>query len=373
MRSLLAMVRKEVLHIRRDPVLIIFIFGFPLMIMVLFGYALRLKVEELTIAVSDQDQTYFSAAIKERLQRGDQFRVLEADSEETIREWLKRGEVRLGIVIPKNFTKQLMNNEQSVFPLLVDGTMPTLALTALHGMSVLTDEKAAEELRFEDPDNPAPPMSKPPIRMDQQILFNAELRDSNFFLPGTIGMVVMLVVLVLTVGLVKEKEQQTIEQLLVTPISRFSLIVGKLIPYGLFAFLDFVLVVGFARLIFELPLRGSLLAMALLAVIFIVALLALGALVSTVSQNQQQAQFVMVVIIVLSVLMSGLVFPIEAIPSWLQPIAWCLPMTYFTDAMRGLTLKGTSLREHQFDCVMLLGFAFGLTLLALARFRKQLS
>jgi len=373
MRSLLAMVRKEMLHIRRDAVLIVFVLGFPLMIMVLFGYALRLKVEHMTIAVSDQDHTYFSASIKERLQRGDQFRVLDADSEQTIRDWLKSGTVRLGIVIPKDFTKHLLDNEQSVFPLLVDGTMPTLALTALHGMGVLTDEKASDELRFEDPDHPSPPTRKPPIRLDQTILFNAALRDSDFFLPGTIGTVIMLVVLILSIGLVREKEQQTIEQLLVTPISRFALIVGKLIPYGIFAFVDFIIVVAFARGIFDLPLRVSMPAMAILAGVFIVSLLALGALISTVSQTQQQAHFINTAIIVLSVLMSGLVFPIEAIPRWLQPVAWCLPMTYFTDAMRGLTLKGTTLLDHQGDYLILTGFAIGLTVVALARFRKQLA
>src|SRR6185295_426278 len=140
---------------------------------------------------------------------------------------------------------------------------------ALYGARVLSSEEASDELAVDDPDHPAPPLRKPPIKIEQRILFNPELRDSDFFLPGTIGIVIMIVVLTLSTGLVREKEQATIEQLLVTPISRFALIVGKMIPYGIFAFIDFIIVVAFARWIFDLPIRGSVAGMAILAAIFI--------------------------------------------------------------------------------------------------------
>ena len=189
---------------------------------VLFGYALRLRPDNLTVAVWDRERTFFSVTVKDRLARAGNLRIVDVDSEETIREWLRTGTARLGLVIPAGFSQRLVDGQQTAFQLLVDGSMPTLAQAGLFGASVLTGEDAAEELTFDDPDHPALPTRKPPIKIEEEILYNRELRDSDFFLPGTIGIVIMLVTLTLSAGLVREKEQQTIEQLLATPISRAS-------------------------------------------------------------------------------------------------------------------------------------------------------
>lgn len=374
MKALRAMIRKEFVHISRDPQLMGFVLGLPVILLVLFGYALRLKVDNMAIAVCDQDRTFFSVQVKDRLQRDGQFRLIEADSEATIRSMLQNGQARLGLIIPAGFTGRLANDQQTTFSLFVDGTMPALAQAGLYGARALTNEKALEDLKFDDPDRPSPPVRKPPIKLDEIILFNAQLRDSDFFLPGTIGIVIMVVVLVLSAGLVREKEQGTIEQLLVTPISRSALIAGKMIPYGVIAALDFVVVTLLARLVFQLPLSASaVLPVGALAVLFILSLLALGALISTLSRTQLQANFMAVFVIVPSIVMSGFVFPIEAIPRWLQPVAWSLPMTYFVDAIRGLTLKGNSVAGQSRDFIVLGGFTLGFFGFSLARFRKQLA
>jgi len=372
MKALGAMIRKEFVHISRDPQLIGLVLGLPVLLVVLFGYALRLKVDHMNVAVVDGDKTFFSVTVKDRLQSDGQFNIIEAESEQQIRDWLQTGQVRLGLIIPQGFTEHLGNSQQTDFTLLVDGTMPTLAQAGLYGARVLTSEEVMDELTFQDPDHPSPPLRKPPIRIKQDILFNPDLRDSDFFLPGTIGIVIMIVVLTLSAGFVREKEQATIEQLLVTPITRFSLIAGKMIPYGIIAAVDFVVVTVLARVIFTLPIRGSIFPVIALAVLFVLALLALGALISTISQTQLQANIMAVFVIVPSVLMSGFVFPIEAIPRWLQPVAWSLPMTYFVEAIRGFTLKGTSLVDQFRDFAVLFGFTVVLTGLSLARFRKQL-
>jgi ABC-2 type transport system permease protein len=366
------MVRKEFLHIRRDPQLIGFVLGLPVLLLILFGYALRLKVDNLVVAVWDQDRNFFSDQVKDRLQRKGKLLILEVNSEPEIHRLLQSGGARLGLRIPKGFAERLGNSEQTTFQLFVDGSMPTLAQAGMYGASVLTSDDAAEELLVDDPEHPAPPLRKPPIKIEQHILYNPDLRDSDFFLPGTIGIVIMVVVLVLSAGLVREKEQATIEQLLVTPITRFALITGKMIPYGLIAALDFVVVSILARVVFALPFR-SVVAVAALAALFILALLMLGAFISTISETQLQANFMAVFLIVPSVLMSGFVFPIEAIPGWLQPVAYSLPMTYFVDAIRGLTLKGTTMMEEARNFLALGGFMVGFTILSLARFRKQLA
>lgn len=372
MRAFGAMVRKEFLHIRRDPQLIGFVLGLPVLLLILFGYALRLKVDNLSVAVWDEDKNFFSEQVKDRLVRKSKLLVLDVASEAEIHALLRSGAARLGLRIPKGFAERLGNNQQTTFKLYVDGSMPSLAQAGMYGATVLTDEETAEALILDDPDHPAPPVRKPPIKIEQQILFNPELRDSDFFLPGTIGIVIMVVVLVLSAGLVREKEQATIEQLLVTPITRFALITGKMIPYGLIAAFDFVVVSVLARFIFALPF-GAVVPVAALAMLFILALLMLGAFISTISQTQLQANFMAVFLIVPSVLMSGFVFPIEAIPGWLQPVAYCLPMTYFVDAIRALTLKGTTVMDELQDFLALAGFMVGFTILSLARFRKTLA
>src|SRR5438094_9039836 len=158
------------------------------------------------------------------------------------------------------------------------GTMRTISRTALYGARVLTDEYMAERLTLDDPDRPAPAVRKNPIRLDQTVLFNPHLRDSDFFLPGTMGIVVMLVSLSLATGIVREKEQQTIEQLWATPISRLALVAGKMIPCAAVTALDFVVALALSRWAFALPVRGPLLAVAALAALFMAALPALGAL-----------------------------------------------------------------------------------------------
>ena len=372
MRAFKAMVRKEFLHIRRDPQLIGFVLGLPVLLLILFGYALRLKVDNLTVAVWDDDHNFFSEQVKDRLQRKGKLIVIDVKSDEEVKSYLRSGAARMGLHIPKGFAERLGNNQQTTFRLYVDGSMPTLAQAGMYGASVLTDEGAAEELLVDDPDHPAPPYRKPPIKIEQEILYNPDLRDSDFFLPGTIGIVIMVVVLQLTANLVREREQGTMEQLLVTPITRFSLITGKMIPYGLIGAFDFVVVSVLAKLVFNLHFM-SVLPVAVLAALFILALLMIGAFLSTIAETQVQHGFLIVFVIIPSLLMSGFVFPIEAIPGWLQPVAWSLPMTYFVEAIRGFTLKGTTMLEEWRNFAALAGFMVGFTILSLARFRKQLA
>jgi ABC-2 type transport system permease protein len=373
MRQLWAVVAKEFVHIRRDRFMLVFMVGLPLLLLLLFGYALRLSVENLTAAVLDQDKTFMSLQVRDRLQREGRLIIQEVDSEQAIKDMLKMGTVRLGLVIPRGFSAHLAGQEQTTFQLYVDGTMPTLAQAAIYGVGVLTDEDAAATFVVDTPDHPAKAVRKAPIKIESAILFNPQLRDSDFFLPGTIGIVIMIVTLTLATGLIREKEQQTIEQLMVTPLSKFALIAGKLIPYAIVSTLDLVLVAVLAKVVFGLPVRGSTVAVGALGVLFILALLALGSLIATLARNQLQANFVGVFIIVPSVLLSGFAFPLEAMPDWLRPISWTLPMTYFVEAIRGLTLKGTTVAEQWRDFVALAAFLFGFLGLSVSLFRKQVS
>ena len=341
MQGLRAVIRKEFLHIRRDPRLLGYVLALPVIILLLFGFALRIKVDDLRVAVWDQSRSFFSLNVKDRLRTDAGMQVEEVDSVAAITEDLQSGRAHLGLVIPPDFSQRVFDGKQTTFQLFVDGSMPTIALGALYGSRVLTSPEANKSLVVDDPDSAAPPPRPAPVKLDESILFNPSMRDSDFFLPGTIGIVIMLVSLTLTTtGLVREKEQQTIEQLWATPLGRLALIGGKILPCGIIAAFDAALSLVLSRAVFNLPMQGSLAAVLGLTAAFILALLALGTLISAISETQLQASFINIFIFVVSLCMSGFIFPIEAMPRALQPTAWLLPMTYFVEGMRGLMLKG---------------------------------
>jgi ABC-type multidrug transport system ATPase subunit/ABC-type multidrug transport system permease subunit len=373
LRALVAVVRKEFIHLQREPRLLALLVGTPVVLLVLFGYALRLTVENLTVAVWDQSRSVFSLELKDRLRSEAGFTLIEVGSEAAITGRITSGEAHLGVVIPSDFSRRMMDNLQTRVRVFVDGTMPVLAQAAFCGAGVLTGDDTARALTFEDPDHPAPPVRPRPIALERVILFNPGLRDSDFFLPGTIGIVIMQVSLIIaSVGFVREKEQRTLEQLLVTPISRLALVGGKLVPYLLIAAVDFAMVLTIGHLVFDLPLRGSFGAIVLLAILFIVALLSLGGLISTLSETQPQAIFMSVFVLIPSILLSGFVFPVEAMPHWLQPVSWLFPLTYYLEAVRGLMLKGVGALTLLRDFGALAGFLVVFGTASLLRMRKRL-
>ena len=373
MRELRAVIRKELIHIRRDPRLIGYVVGLPVILLLLFGFALRLTVDELTVAVLDQDQSFFSLQVKDRLRQDPRLTVVEVTSEDDISRMLRHGDAHLGLLIPKGFSVRVSDAEQTVFPLFIDGTMPTIAQAARYGATVLTSEEETAALQLDDPDAPGPPPRKPPIKLEERILFNPHLKDSDFFLPGTMGIVIMLVSLTLSTGLVREKEEQTIEQLWATPLSRFALIGGKIIPYAAITTADFIMVAILGRLIFDLPFRGPVLVVLGLGVGFVLSLLALGSLISAVSERQIQAHFTNVFYFTLCILMTGFVFPIEAMPRWLHPVCWSLPMTFYVEGVRAVMLKGSGAAEVAKDFLALGAFIVGFGVLSVLLLRKQVA
>jgi ABC-2 type transport system permease protein len=372
MQGLRAVVRKEFLHIRRDPRLIGYVLALPVIILFLFGFALRITVDDLRVAVRDESRSFFSLSLKDRLRNEGGMRVVEVDSADAITAMLQDGRAHLGLIIPADFSQRVVDGQQTTFQLLVDGTMPTIALSALYGARVLTSPEATKELILDDPDSAAAPPRPAPVKIEETVLFNPDMRDSDFFLPGTIGIVVMLVSLtVTTTGLVREKEQQTIEQLWATPLTRMALVGGKILPCGIISALDAGLSIVLSRVVFDLPMNGSLAAVICLNGMFILALLALGTLISAISESQLQASFLNIFIFIISLCISGFIFPIEAMPRVLQPTAWALPMTYFLEGMRNLMLKGSGFDGVLRDFVGLAALSIVFGGLSLANMKKQ--
>lgn len=372
-KSFRPVMRKEWIHIKRDPRFLIIIIAAPILLLTLFGYALRLQPRNIVMTVLDEDRSFFSMTVKDKLVDEGSFVLIESDKKEALEDSLMRGEAKASLHIPGDFSAKIADGTPGELTLYVDGTMPSLAIAAQYGATALTSDEFTKRFVLEDPDAPPKTYAARPVKINRKVLFNPDLRDQNFFIPGIIGILIMHITLVLTsVALVREREYRTFEQLIVTPVGRLPLILGKIAPYAIIAFLDFLVITLMGHIIFEVPILGSTLLLVLLAILYIVGFLSLGMLLSTLAQTQAQAIFFGLFIIIPSILLSGFVFPIEAMPRVLQPIPSVIPLTYFLTIARGVMLKGAGMDILFKDFLALLAFSILFIMISAARFKKTM-
>ncbi|MCG6871362.1 MAG: ABC transporter permease [Gammaproteobacteria bacterium] len=373
-RLVLAIMKKEFLQLRRDPRLIAFILFFPVVLVLLFGLALKLEPENVRMAYVDQDPSLFSNLIKTNIWSEGYFTLYEVEDEAAIRRAIRLGEARAGLLIPRGFSAELTENAQPTVRMFVDGTMPSLATAMDNKKHAITDDAVTGDMYFLDPDADNVVIAPEPFHLDVEVLFNPDKKETWFFLPGVVGVLIMQVALILTgTAVVREKENHTLEQLIVSPLSKSGFVAGKTLPYVLIALADFYLVLALSTWLFGLPFPGSAQwPLLVLALLYVGGLIALGLAISTISQTQQQAIFLSIFFLIPSILLSGFIFPVEAMPSYVQPIAWVLPFTYFIEVIRGLLLKGNGIADLYPHYLALLGFAAGFIALSIARFRRYL-
>ncbi|MEW6444340.1 MAG: ABC transporter permease [bacterium] len=372
-RSFVPVMRKEWIHIRRDPRLVVIILAGPVLLLILFGYALRLQPRNIPMAVLDEDRTYLSMILKDRLMDDGYFILHEAGSMAELEDSIREGRAKTGLHIPAEFSAQIFEGRAGDLTLYVDGTMPSIAIAAQLGAATLTSEQASADFVLEDPEAPPVRYRPRPVQLHSRVLFNPELRDQNFFIPGIIGILIMQITLVVTsMGLVREREYRTFEQLIVTPVGRLPLVLGKIAPYAVVSFLDFLVITVAGHWMFDVPVAGSKLLLLLLAVVYIVGFLSLGMFLSTLAQTQTQAIFFGVFVMIPSILLSGFVFPIEAMPKVLQPVPAVIPLTYFLNVARGVMLKGVGLEVLLGDFAALASFSIVFITASALRFRKTI-
>ena len=374
MKLILAMTRKEFLQLRRDPRLIGFILFFPILLMILFGLALKLEPENVRMAYVDNDQSLFSNLIKTNIWSEGYFRLYKVDDAAAIIRDIQLGKARAGLLVSGDFSAHLFDNKQPTVQMYVDGTMPSLATAMDNNKHAITDDAVTSDMYFVDPDAGNVIIARDPFVLDVEVLFNPDKKETWFFLPGVIGVLIMQVSLILTAtAVVREKENNTLELLIASPLSKTAFIAGKILPYAIIAFIDFYLVLVLGSWLFDLPFpaasQGPLF---LLALIYVAGLIALGVAISTISQTQQQAIFLSIFFLIPSILLSGFIFPVEAMPDYIQPVSWLLPFTYFVEVIRGLLLKGNTMPDLAADYLALLCFAMVFTWMSIARFRKYL-
>ncbi len=365
--------RKELLQLRRDPRLVGMIVVMPLLFLILFGVALKLEPKNVRMAYFDGDQSFFTNLIKTGLWSDGYFDLYEVPSKQNIIEEIRSGRAKAGLYIDKDFSSLLIENEQPHITFFVDGTMPSLTTAMKYHSDGATDDTVTNGMYFSDPEAERVVIAREPFLLDTEILFNPEEKETWFFLPGVIGVLIMQVALILTsISVVREREKGTLEQLLVTPMTRTTFIVGKLLPYIVIALLDFYFILGAGWVVFDLPQPSSQLVLFFLAMVYVSVMISLGLLISLIAETQQQAMFIAIFIIIPSILLSGFIFPLEAIPAMVRPISYAIPFTYFVEIIRGLLIKQTQLGDLLPAFAALLGFALLFITASILKFRRTL-
>jgi ABC-2 type transport system permease protein len=359
---ILAVMKKELLQLRRDRLTFAMIIGIPVMQMLLFGYAINTDVRNLSAAVADQSNTHLSRQFIADL---GQTQVLNmryvVDTAEEIEAMLRAGKVSVGVYIPADFDRRSLDSRRPSAHLLVDGVDPTILGVAnqLRNMPLRFDSVAEEASRAST--------------FEVRPFYNPERRSALFIVPGLIGIILTLTMMLFTaVAVVREREHGNLELLINTPVSTTQLMIGKVVPYIAIGLIQLAIIITVGGLLFKVPVRGSITELYIAASVFIAANLSLGLFVSTVVRTQFQAIQVTIFFLLPSILLSGFVFPFDGMPRIIQYIGEILPNTHFIRLTRGIMLRNAGLGELLPELFALGIFTIIAMTAAVLRFTKRL-
>ncbi len=380
MNGFLAIMLKEFVHIRRQPTTLFFMFLVPLIQTIIFGYAINTQIENISTVVLDYDGRTQSQILVERFQNTRRFQIFErVFDRKSFDEAIVSGRAKVGIIIPPNFSTQLLHGEQAHIQVLIDGSDSQVATTAqstaqLLGQSISIElaRRKGEALQLA-PARDAQGQGTLAIEVRSRLLYNPDLDSSHFFVPGLIGIVLQLVTLFLTsFAIVRERELGTLEQLFVTPVSRSGLMWGKLFPYAIVGFVELLILLVGMIYIFDVPINGSIPLLALLSILFVVCSLGLGLFISTIATTQMEAFQIAFIIMLPSILLSGFVFPRAEMPLPIYGLSFLLPATYFIEILRGIILRAADLGDLATSVTGLTICCVVVLAASVMRFRKQL-
>ena len=381
MKTIINIVIKEFLQIKRDRRMFGLSIGAPIIQLVLLGYAATTDIISIPMVVNDQDRSSVSREFVRQFTNSGYF-VLEAEvySLKDIDPYIENRKAWIALVIPPQFGNDLVAGRTAQVQMIADGSDANSAnislgyagqIVARYSRNIMA-ETAQRRLQSSGDGS----MRLQPVHVDPEVRvwYNHDLKSANFMVPGVVALVLMIVTMTLTsLGLVKEKELGTLEQLMVTPIKPYQLIIGKLLPFVIIGAIDVTLVLTVARFWFEVPMRGNVLLLYGLSGLFILTTLGLGLFVSTISRTQQQAMMTAQFFIFMPfTFLSGFTFPIENMPHWVQVITYIIPLRYFITIIRGIFLKGVGIAELWPQVLALLVFGVVILSLSVLRFRKRL-
>ena len=368
---LYSVVKKEFIHIKRDVPSLVIALLMPVIFVLLFGYAVNTDVEKIDMAILDMDKTYQSRELINKFHATRYFTPVNyLKNTGEIRKSIMDNSADVALIIPSGFGEKVETGEKATTQLVINGVDPTIARTALQS-SVMLSRTYVFELIENTGFNLTENMERLDVRT--KVWFNPDLESSKFIVPALIGLVMQNITVILTsFSLVREKERGTIELLIVTPIRSVELIVGKMAPYVIIGTIDFLLALFLGTWWFEVPVQGSLALLIVLGILFVMCALAIGMLISSIADNQAQAMQMALLFLLPSVILSGFMFPREAMPLPIHTAGYLLPVTYFINILRDIILKGADF-SYLVDDTIALGILTVLLLaIASAQFKKRL-
>jgi len=371
---LLPIMRKEFIHIIRDPRTLAVIFAMPLLQLILLGYAATSDVRNIPLAIYDQSRSTQSRQLIEAFVASGQFTLAQvATSEQDLAQLVDNGRVRAGLIIPPAFASDQLSGRTAQAAFILDGSDPSVAASALSSARLIGQAQATEIQRQELARRGMSLALTPPVEGRTRVWYNPDMTSAYFMVPALIGMILQLQATLLTASaIVRERERGTIEQLIVTPIRPWELIVGKILPFAFVSLLITIEVLVIGTFWFEVPIRGSLPLLLAISCLFLLSSLGIGLLISTIAQTQQEAFLLTFLTLLPSVFLSGFIYPIAAMPQALQLVSGVVPLTYFLVVVRGIVLKGVGVSALTSQIVALAIFGTVLIVLASIRFRKRL-
>ncbi len=364
-RRLLAIVRKEFIHIFRDWRTLMIIILMPVLMIVLYGYAITLDMRNITFGVIDDARTPESRMLIEAFSENGFFRPYPKEVQRDDFEGLfMRRDVHVVIVIPREFSVDLAADRAATIQLIIDASDSNVG--------TFVNNYSSQVLRiYNQRMNGRLPLL---FVLTPRVFYNPDMNSTNFFVPGLVALILMLISALLTsIAITREKETGTMEQILVSPVRAREIVLGKVLPYVLLGLLNAALILVSARLLFAVPIHGSLLLLGLMSLVYVFVALSFGLMISTAARTQLIAMFgTLMATILPTIMLSGFIVPIASMPLPLQYVANALPATYFLIIIRAVMLKGVGLAELWPQALILTGIGAFLLTVATRRFRMRL-
>lgn len=366
---LLALVKKEFLQALRDRRVLFMLLGVPVLQLVLFGYAANTEFNRADTVVVDDDRTEESRDFLRGLSAEGTFAWRPVVSSAAAENALREGTAVVAVIVPVGFGRELSAGRASRVQALVDGSDPSRSV----GATAAIEQYAARRSSLVLAARAAPGAMPPRVLIEPRLLYNPSLKSRLFMVPGTAASLLLVVTTITTaIGLTREREVGTMEQLMVTPLSPVVLMVGKMLPYAIFGLFDEMLLLIVGNVLFDVPIAGPLPVVFLGAFAYLVCTLGAGLLISTLARTQQQALMSGFFVILPAILLSGMMTPISSMPSWVVPITYVNPLRYFVELHRSVLLRGASLSDVAHDVMALAAMGAALLLFAASRFRRTL-
>jgi ABC-2 type transport system permease protein len=369
-----SIMRKEIIQMTRDRRTVIISIIQPILMLFLLGSAATNDVRNVPAVLFDQDHSQAARDLLDAYRAADYFIFsYQVQSVQEMRQLIESGEAKAGLIIPPDYGQRIASGEPAQVAFVIDGSDATLAGTALSAATLIGQSKSTAVLRAQLDARGQTTTSGSAIEVRTQVWYNPDLVQAYFMIPGLMGTILLQLTVTLTAAsIVRERERGTIEQLIITPLRSWELMVGKITPYIFLAFFDMLEVLVIGTLAFHVPMNGSLGLLLLMSALFLATGLGIGLLISTVAKTQQEAQVLGMLIQLPSMFLAGFLFPIAAMPPFLQAVSYLVPLRYFLIIVRGIMLKGAGIEAFSGNVLALAIFCVVVVVLAVRRFHKTL-